>query len=74
MKSFSVTCFPWWLTRWNGPPIAAVPTEGPCLTASVLERIPAAIKVELIDGRRKHHVTSESNWMKQETGLFDMIW
>ena len=62
MKSFSVTCFPWWLITLNGPPIAAFPVEGPCLTASVLVRIPAAIKVESIDGRRKHHSTSESNW------------
>lgn len=32
-KFFSVTCFPSWLMRLNGPPMAAFPTEGPSFTA-----------------------------------------
>lgn len=32
-KSFSVTHFPSWLIRLNGPPIAAFPTDGPCFTS-----------------------------------------
>lgn len=35
-KSFCVTGFPSWFKRLNGPPMAAVPTDGSCLTALVL--------------------------------------
>lgn len=31
-KSFSVTGFPLWSMRLNGPPMAAFPAEGPCFT------------------------------------------
>jgi hypothetical protein len=54
MKSFSVTRFPWWLVSSNGPPIAAFPADGPCLTAPCLTAsealcISTAIKVEPIN-------------------------
>lgn len=45
-KSFSVTRFPWWLVSSNGPPIAAFPAEGPCLTSCEALCISTAIKVE----------------------------
>ncbi|WVZ08176.1 hypothetical protein V8G54_021522, partial [Vigna mungo] len=53
---------------------AAFPTEGPCLTASVLLRISTATKVESTNRRAKHPQCLKNHIeMQQEMELFDLI-